>query len=236
MGLGTILVISGVLAGSALVILWLGWHTDIDLWLADRAFDSSRMAFPWRDAWLADNFNHGFLKAALTALGVAIIAMVLVDLIRPMRQLGGLTQLRLRVVAMSAALVPLMTSLLKQSSNAHCPWDLSRYGGTQPYVRLFESLPSGAIAGHCLPAGHASTSLWLIAFAVFWLPQDRRTAAGVAAAGMAVGIAMGWMQQLRGAHFLTHTLWSVWVAVLVVSVTTVLMDASARRYTPHTTS
>lgn len=236
LGPGTILAIAAVLAGAALAILWLGWHTDVDLWLADRAFDSSRMAFPWRDAWLADNFNHGMLKAAFTALGVTIIATVLVDLVRPMRRIGGRTRLRLRVVALSAALVPLATSLLKQSSNAHCPWDLSRYGGTQPYVRLFEALPAGATAGHCLPAGHASTSLWLIACAVFWLPQDARTAAGVAAAGMVVGTAMGWMQQLRGAHFLTHTLWSVWVAVLVVSVTTVLMDASARPYTPHTTS
>lgn len=136
LGFGTILVISGVLAGSGLAILWLGWHTDINLWLAERAFDPLPMIFPWRDAWLADDF----------------------------------------------------------------------------------------------------TSLWLIACAVFWLPHNPRTAAGVAAAGMAVGIAMGWMQQLRGAHFLTHTLWSVWVAVLVVSVTTVLTDACARRYTPHTTS
>ncbi len=234
--LGTVLVIAAALAGAGLAILWLGWHTDIDLWLADRAFDSSRRAFPWRDAWLADTLNHGILKAAFTALGLATIATVLADLARPMRRIGALTRLRLRVVALSAALVPLATSLLKQSSNAHCPWDLSRYGGAQPYVRLFESLPPGAMAGHCLPAGHASTSLWLIACAVFWLPKDPRTAAGVAAAGMVVGMAMGWMQQLRGAHFLTHTLWSVWVAVLVVSVTTVLMDASARRYTPHTTS
>lgn len=236
LSLRAIHLIAVALACSSLAILWLGWHTDIDLGLADAAFDSARKEFPWRDAWLADNFNHRILKSAFTALGGGIIALALADLLRRIRSIDAFTRLRLRIVAMSAALVPLTTSVLKQASNAHCPWDLARYGGMQPYVRLFEALPSGAIAGHCLPGGHASTSLWLIAFAVCWLPRDPRKAAGVAAAGVALGFAMGWVQQLRGAHFLTHTLWSVWVAVLVVSVTTVLVEAAERRYTPHTTS
>lgn len=224
------------LACSGMLILWLGRHTEIDLWLADAAFDPARRTFPWRDAWLTDTVNHGLLKVLLTAMGGGLIAAVMVDLLRPMSKIDGPTRHRLRIVALSAALVPLVTSLLKQASDSHCPWDLARYGGGQPYVRLFESLPFGAAAGHCLPAGHASTSLWLAALAVFWLPGDPRKAAAVAAWGLAIGFAMGWMQQLRGAHFFTHTLWSVWIAVLVVSLTTVLADAAARRYTPQTTS
>jgi membrane-associated PAP2 superfamily phosphatase len=224
------------LACSGLLILWLGRHTDIDLRLADAAFDASRRAFPWRDAWLTDTVNHGVLKVLFTVLGGGIIATVLVDLLRPSLKFDGPARLRLRIVAVAAVLVPLVISLLKQASDSHCPWDLARYGGAQPYVRLFESLPFGASAGHCLPAGHASTSLWLVALAVCWLPGNPRKAAAVAAVGLAIGFAMGWMQQLRGAHFLTHTLWSVWIAVLVVSLTTVLGDAAARRYTPQTTS
>lgn len=216
-------------ACSGLAILWLGHDTDIDLKLADAVFDPSRRAFPWRDAWLPDTFNHGILKVLFTAMGGGIIAVVLADMLRPMPKIDGSTRLRLRIVGLSAGLVPLVTSLLKQASNSHCPWDLARYGGVQPYIRLLESLPSGAGAGHCLPAGHASTSLWLVALAVFWLPGNPRRAAAVAAAGLSVGFAMGWVQQLRGAHFLTHTLWSVWIAVLVVLVTIVLMDAIGRR-------
>lgn len=221
---------------SGLVILWLGLDTDIDLWLADAAFDPTRGTFPWRDTWLADAFNHGILKLLFTAAGGGIIAVVLADLLRPVRKIDAVTRPRARIAGLSAALVPLVTSLLKQASDSHCPWALARYGGAQPYVRLFETLPFGASAGHCLPAGHASTSLWVVALAVFWLPENPRKAAAVAAAGLAIGFAMGWMQQLRGAHFLTHTLWSMWIAVLVVLVTTVLMDTASRRYTPQTTS
>ncbi|NML63277.1 phosphatase PAP2 family protein [Massilia sp. RP-1-19] len=235
LGARALTIIAVALACSGLGILCLG-HTGIDLWLADAAFDPVRRAFPWRDTWLADQFNHRILKVVFTVAGGGLIAAVLADMLRPSRKIAGPARLRLRIVALSAALVPLVTSTLKQASDAHCPWDLARYGGGQPYVRLFESLPFGADAGHCLPAGHASTSLWLVSLAVFWLPGSQRKAAAVAALGLAIGLAMGWMQQLRGAHFLTHTLWSLWIAVLVVSVTTLLVDAAARRYTPHTTS
>jgi membrane-associated PAP2 superfamily phosphatase len=112
----------------------------------------------------------------------------------------------LRVIAWSAALVPLVISLLKQNSDAHCPWDLARYGGAQPYVRPFDTLPLHALPGHCLPAGHASSALWLISLAVLWLPGEERKAWRAAGTALALGLAVGWMQQMRGAHFLTHTL------------------------------
>jgi membrane-associated PAP2 superfamily phosphatase len=227
--------IVAALACFPLAILWLGLYTDIDLQLADAVFDQAHHAFPWRHAWFAATLNHRILKAVFTALGGFAVAAVMVDIVWPL-EVGGAIRLRSRIVALSAALVPLVTSLLKQASDSHCPWDLVRYGGAQPYVRLSEALPFGAQAGHCLPAGHASTSLWLVSLAVFWLPGNPRKAAAVGAAGLATGFAMGWMQQLRGAHFLTHTLWSLWIAASVVLATTVLLSTATRTYTPQTTS
>jgi membrane-associated PAP2 superfamily phosphatase len=201
---------------SALAIFWLGRYTDIDLILADRAFDQQAGTFPWRHAWLAEGFSHGVLKLVLTGAGVVAVVTAAVDLVRPRTSFGR--RLRLQVVALSAILVPLVISLLKRHSIAHCPWDLERYGGTQPYLRLFDALPHGASAGHCLPGGHASTALWLLSLGVFWLPHAPRKALAVAIAAASFGFAVGWGQQLRGAHFLTHTLWSVWIATALVLV------------------
>jgi membrane-associated PAP2 superfamily phosphatase len=201
---------------SALAIFWLGRYTDIDLMLADRAFDQHAGTFPWRHAWLAETFSHGILKLVLTGAGVVAVVTAAVDLVRPRTSFGR--RLRLQVVALSAILVPLVTSMLKRQSIAHCPWDLERYGGTEPYVRLFDALPHGAIAGHCLPGGHASAALWLLSLGVFWLPHAPRKALAVAIAAATFGFAVGWGQQLRGAHFLTHTLWSVWIATALVLV------------------
>lgn len=232
--------IAGALAAAAVLITWLGRCTDLDLVLADAVFDAATGRFPWRHTWLTQTFNHGILKALLLLAGAGFMLAALRDAWRG--RAGGAAdprqmrlRLRLRIVALSALLVPLATGALKQASVAHCPWDLARYGGAQPYVRLFEALPPGAVAGHCLPAGHASGALWLVALAVFWLPTRPRTAGAVAALALAFGAAVGWLQQLRGAHFMTHTLWSMWIACALASGLAVVMPWwSARR--AHQTS
>jgi membrane-associated PAP2 superfamily phosphatase len=201
---------------TALVILWIGRATDLDLMLADAVYDTATGAFPWRHAWLTDTFSHVILKGLLTLAAAWFILAAGFDLWRPRPGRDALDRLRLRVVGLSAVLVPLVISMLKQASVAHCPWDLARYGGDQPYLRLFDALPLGVPAGHCLPAGHASTALWLVALCVYWLPSRPVVARRVAALALLLGGLVGWMQQLRGAHFLTHTLWSTWIACAVV--------------------
>jgi len=208
--------IAAVLLAGAAFILWLGRCTDIDLMLADDFYDAGLHDFPWHHAWLTETFSHGILKMALTLAAVGCILLALHDAVRPKPGRSPLQRLRLRVIGLSALLVPLVTSSLKQASVAHCPWDLARYGGSEPYLRLFDALPFGVQPRHCLPAGHASSALWLLSFCVLWLPERPRSALRALLAALAVGGAVGWLQQLRGAHFLTHTLWSVWIACAVV--------------------
>ena len=221
--------IAAGLAACALLIWWLGAFTDLDLRLADAMFDRLHGVFPWRDAWLADTFNHRILKTVLTVAAASVIAAAIADAVWPRERLGQTQRLRMRIVALSAALVPLAISLLKSHSIAHCPWDLARYGGAEPYVRIFEALPLGASAGHCLPAGHASSALWLVSVAVLWLPGAPRKAMLAAVLSLAAGFAVGWMQQLRGAHFLTHTLWSMWIACTIVFALVLLAQRAGRR-------
>jgi len=213
------------LAMAAAAIVLLGAVTDIDLRLADAFYDAHAHAFPWRHAWLTERFGHGIVKMVLTALAVCLVAVSAADgAVRAYNRrrsgagwLPSWWRTRLAVLAASSVLVPLATSLLKRASHSHCPWDLARYGGSHAYYRLLDSMPDWVAAGHCLPGGHASTALWLVALAVFWLPHQPRTAASIAALMLGAGGALGWLQQMRGAHFLTHTLWSMWIATAIVT-------------------
>lgn len=211
-----ILILCAWLGLTGLVILWIGRATNIDLILADAVYDTATGTFPWRNAWLTETFSHVILKGLLTLAAAWFILNAARDLWRPRPGRDALDRLRLRVVGLSAVLVPLVISMLKRASVSHCPWDLARYGGDQPYLRLFDALPLGVPAGHCLPAGHASSALWLVALCVYWLPSRPGAARRVAALALLLGGLVGWMQQLRGAHFLTHTLWSTWIACAVV--------------------
>jgi membrane-associated PAP2 superfamily phosphatase len=192
--------------------------------LADRVYDAGLRAFTWRHAWLTETFSHVILKGpADTGCRIFRRCGCLGCLASTHRaRCSGPAAAARR--GLSAVLVPLVISMLKQKSVAHCPWDLARYGGTEPYLRLFDALPLGVHAGHCLPAGHASSALWMVSLCVYWLPGRPQGARLAALAALLFGGLVGWMQQLRGAHFLTHTLWSIWLASAVVLVVIVALQ------------
>lgn len=205
------------LMAAALLILWIGACTDLDLRLAGAMYDARAHAFPWRHAWLTEKFGHGSLKLALTVLAAIAILPCAGELLSRKRYLRPWWRSRLRLLAACATLIPAATSLLKQASKSHCPWDLERFGGSQPYYRLLDHVPAWVEAGKCLPGGHASTALWLVGIGVFWLPQRPRAALAASAVSLMFGLALGWLQQMRGAHFLTHTLWSAWIACAIAA-------------------
>jgi membrane-associated PAP2 superfamily phosphatase len=66
--------------------------------------------------------------------------------------------------AVSAALVAIGKSI----SHVDCPWDLQRYGGTRPYLPIFDAHPGNYKFGRCFPSGHASGGYGLIGLYFFF--------------------------------------------------------------------
>lgn len=159
---------------------------------------------------------HGYVKYVITGAGRMLWLVVLLDLIYPWPIIKQWVRVRLRFVVIASVFIPSLVGTLKSFSSLHCPWDVARYGGYAPFVRLLDHMPSMVKAGGCFPAGHATVGLWLAAICVFWLPSKPKTALIVFLSGLSVGFTLGWVQQMRGAHFLFHTLWSVWLAALVI--------------------
>jgi membrane-associated PAP2 superfamily phosphatase len=221
---------AAALAVTAAVLIALASWTDLDLILADYAFDRARAVFPWHDAWFAAVFMHVWVKRALVAAGAVVVLVTAGDALYPLPGVAPWARTRLRIVALCALAIPLAIGTVRHHAQSHCPWNIDRYGGHAPYVKLLDAAPPGAPPGHCFPAAHATSALWLAAFAVFWMPHRMRTAGLVFVLGIGAGLGLGWVQQLRGAHFLSHTLWSLWAAAAVVLVLTrLLLGAEPRR-------
>lgn len=201
---------------SAVLLIWIGHFTDLDLILADWMYDHRLHRFPWRDEWFAAVFMHNWMKWFFIASSIGLITALVADFLFQLDWFSGTTRRKLAAVASASIAVPLSVIFLKSWSVLHCPWDVQRYHGFAPFLRLLDPVPDGITAGHCFPAGHASAGLWIAAIAVFWLPERPKKAGAAFAVGLLPGLTMGWVQQLRGAHFLSHTLWSIWIAALVV--------------------
>ncbi len=204
------------LAVIAILMLCVGQMSNIDLLIEDYYFDAAQGIFPWDKSWFADRLMHGYVKNVIIRIGYLILLIVALDSLRPWRIISPFVRARLRFVALASVLVPTTIRSIKQFSVLHCPQGIDRYGGDRPFIRLLDSVPDGIKYGHCFPAGHATVGLWLAAFCVFWLPHKPRTALFVFFIGLSVGFILGWVQQMRGMHFLFHTLWAAWLASLVI--------------------
>lgn len=204
------------LAAAAMLMVIIGQFSNLDLIIEDYYFDAALGTFPWDKSWFADRLMHGYVKNVIIRVGYLILLIVALDSLRPWRKISLFVRARLRFVALASVLVPTTIRTIKQFSMLHCPQGIDRYGGNAPFLRLLDQVPEALKAGHCFPAGHATVGLWLAAFCVFWLPHKPRTAALVFFSGLSVGFILGWVQQMRGMHFLFHTLWAAWLASLVI--------------------
>lgn len=202
---------------SGLVILAMMRFSFVDFAIEDIYFDAQQQVFPWKHTWFAETLMHEHIKVALQSIGILVCGLTLSDWIKPWFS-SQWVRVRLRFVALSAVLIPLVITLFKRTNALHCPWDIDRYGGAYPHLNPLSAIPTSMPYGHCFPAGHASTGLWLAAFAVFWLPHQPKRAWLIAGFGLLVGFVLGWVQQMRGAHFLTHTLMSVWLSCCILLI------------------
>ena len=222
-----------ILLATALPLLWISASPEIDFFFADLYYDAGTQRFPWKDRWFSTKLMHSGARTLLISVGLVLIVFVTYDLNWPQRWLSPLRRTQLRIVALSAALAPLLIGVLKANSALHCPNKIERYGGAQPYLEIFAATPDVWEAGSCFPAGHASAGMWLAALAVFWLPRAPARANAIFLCGLLVGSGLGWVQQMRGQHFLSHTLWTLWLtSALILALLALFATALERHHAP----
>lgn len=185
---------------------------------ADLLYAAEGHAWALRTSFWTEHLIHrtGKWLSVLAWFG-AVLAWALAwrraDLARWRRPLGCLV-----VATLFAAL---LVSWMKSWTDMDCPWDLVRYGGERTWHGLFAVRPAGAPLGRCFPAGHASAGYAWVAL-YFFLRAARARWRGVGlAVGLLTGAVYGFSQQLRGAHFLSHDVWTLaicWFTALAVYV------------------
>lgn len=198
--------------GVALVISSLLMGSGGDFWIADHLYHWQGDRWAWRDAWLTSGLLHRGGKNLSTLLALAVAATCIWAW-RQARSNERVAALRWPLLYLFCAylLGALTASALKSLTNMDCPWSLVRYGGTREFVGLFQARPPSMPRGVCFPAGHASAGYAWISLYFFTLmvrPAWRWWALGL---GLMAGAIFGWTQQVRGAHFLSHDLWTLMV-------------------------
>ena len=185
---------------TSVVIMLLG--DGMDARIADWLYDWQGHAWRFRHddfvaLWLhhrAQRFNYLIYFATLVLTAAACLPTRLRPWRRPLLYVVLASTTCLVLVSLGKALVPIP-----------CPWDLQRYGGHLPDGGLLQWQSAGRFKG-CFPAGHATGGFSLFAWYFFAQRMAWPAAHRVLVAALVGGFALGIVQQLRGAHFLSHDL------------------------------
>ncbi|WKE65432.1 phosphatase PAP2 family protein [Gallaecimonas kandeliae] len=190
-----------LILGWALALLLAAWHGP-DFWLAGHFYQWEGNQWALQENWLIKGFIHNQGRH-LVALGYVT---VLVGMAWNWKKPSGR---RWRYLALTVPLILLAVGALKHLTNMDCPWSLAQFGGDRPFIGLFDSRPAGLPHSQCFPAGHASGGYaWLALY--FAIPGRRKWAL---LPGLFLGLSFGIAQQLRGAHFLSHDVWTVMLSL-----------------------
>lgn len=209
------------------LLLVLGW----DLAggdLAVSAVAGGAAGFPLRDAGSWASHLHGAGRG-LSAL--LLLALGLWLLWRAHTDAGGRRARAWTALATLATL--LAVPALKRLSSSSCPWDWVDFGGSVPYVpHLWLGVVDGG-PGHCFPSGHAVAAFVFLVPALAWRRRSPGAGAAAVAVTLLLGAVFGAVQVLRGAHPVSHVLWSGWLCAALAVAAERWRPAWARRPAPH---
>jgi membrane-associated PAP2 superfamily phosphatase len=169
--------------------------------------------FALESHWLWRKLLHDDVRPWPWVLELYLLAGIFM----PLGSLKRLPAARRVQLALSTLAALLTVSAIKLHSHTSCPWDLQDFGGVAAHVSHWAWGVRDGGSGGCFPAGHASAGFAFIGgFFAFRqvLPQTaRRWLAGAMLAGFVFGLA----QQVRGAHYMSHTFWTAWLCWTVAA-------------------
>lgn len=182
------------------------WDTSgRDRWLA-HAFGSTN-GFALREHWFFVHIMHEGGRR----LAWLLLLVFTVGVWWPFGLLRRLHHRQRVQLVLSVLLSLLLINLFKYTSSTSCPWDLQEFGGVARYVSHWAWGRLDGGSGRCFPAGHASAGFAFVGGFFALRHSQPRAARWWLIAAVSAGLALGLAQQVRGAHFMSHTLWTGWL-------------------------
>ena len=189
--------------------------TTLDIQISEHFFNLPLHQWPLKENWLTETVIHKGGQTFSKIMGGLVLLILLISLSTKSTLYSYRKPLLFLFIASITG--PIIISLIKNHTFIYCPWDLKLFSGKQPYIRLFDFAPADLEVGHCFPAGHAGggfTFISLYFFLILVKPQYKNWGLYT---GLLLGLIYGIAQQLRGAHFLSHDIFSLavcWLASL----------------------
>jgi membrane-associated PAP2 superfamily phosphatase len=203
------------LAAMALALLAIFDVTDLDRAITRLFFDAGRGTFPLTNAWWLKIALHDAVRTVGGVAALALLAVAATAWLAPRLRAAHARRHELAFMACAAVLSAAAIVAMKHYSAHACPWDIAEFGGLVPYRELLGRHEALDPIQGCFPAAHPLVGYaWLcVGFAL--VPSAPHAARHLAWAALTAGTIAGAVQVVRGAHFVSHVLWTAWAVWFV---------------------
>ncbi len=188
-----------------LIAAYLFEITDWDIILSNQFFDVEKQSWIYKDTFWARDILHTAGRYLIAVIGIGSftfwIASFQVDFLRAEKSI-------FLYIALTIGISTGLVGILKILTHHHCPYEFDLFGGPVPYVKLFDLELAIPKAGRCFPSAHASAGFSLFGFYFVMYKRNPRQRGLVFFVVMIVGTMFSLSQIARGAHFVSHNIWS----------------------------
>ena len=212
-------------------LIWAGYicHVSgVDMQLS-RLVYAHYSGFP-RDHVFLKTIMHDGIRRVVTGVFILLVLTAVWDAFSPRPWLKAYRH-PLRVFLVCAGVFIGGVAALKSVTTPACPWDMAAFGGIRhvtAYADIFRTQTLGN--GRCFPAGHSTSGyVWLGLPFVFG--RRGKSLARAVLCLLPIGMIFSAVQILRGAHFLSHELTTLGIALVLFSALPPLF--SRRFFAPH---
>jgi lipid A 4'-phosphatase len=187
-----------------LIILWLFFSTlftlfpALDILVSSHFFDQTLGIFPLKNMSLIKHLNN-FGHWLMVPLTLWPFAMILTRSPPPF----SVKQAFLYIVFYAFCAIILIEYGVKEIWLRPRPEQIILFGGTQPFLEVFQSLPKGNF--HSFVSGHTSVWFGLICIGYTVFPQHRQF---WIITSLLLGCCMAFLRICVGAHFLSDTIFA----------------------------
>jgi membrane-associated PAP2 superfamily phosphatase len=224
--------------------LWLailiGWDaTGLDPVLAQWFGNSNGFALR-ENFWITAIFHKGARN-----VGWLVLFALIANIWWPWGVFKSCTRAERVRCVLSVVACLLLVLVFRHYSASSCPWDLAAFGGANTgggaWVSQWNWWLTDGGPGKCFPSGHASAGFAFIAIFFAMHKHNVTVARSLGAIILIIGLFLGLIQQMRGAHFLSHTLWTgftCWTLCLAIdmaaNISALRQSSRAMPYAPST--
>ena len=201
------------------VILAIGFeYSGLDLTIEHLFYDETLHTWPYKKLFITSSILHIGGKYFVIGLSVSVFLLFIASFFFSQLRKFSKHILFILIAGLASSLV---IGILKNITHIHTPWHLMIFGGDMPYIRIFDRVPSNIPVGHAFPGGHSGSGFALLSLYFGLAELDSRYRYHALLFALVIGITFSIMQEVRGAHFISHDMFSFaicWATCCVLSL------------------